>query len=117
MGNTHGGGPEGWRNEHVVSASYQTRPMASSGSNSGPGSHHGVIVNTDQGNSYLIHHPGPNATTTVTPASNMSNKWSEEHSIPVKGDKTVQDIYNGAGGRTKNPVVNYVTGQTCIGVA
>ena len=74
MGNTKGGGSGGWRDEHVVSASYQTRPLATSGS--GPAEHHGVVVNTDKGNSYLIHHPGSGGTTTVTPASNMSNKWT-----------------------------------------
>jgi hypothetical protein len=115
MGNTGGGGSGSWRSENVVSASYHTRPLATSGS--GPGSHHGVVVNTDKGNSYLIHHPGPSSTTTVTPASNMSSKWTKSHDIPVSGSKTVQDIYNSAGGRTTNTAFNYVTGGTCIGVA
>lgn len=88
MGNTKGGGSGSWRQENVVSASYHTRPLASSGS--GPGSHHGVVVNTDKGNSYLIHHPGPSSVTTVTNASNMSNNWSKSHDIPVNGSKTVQ---------------------------
>jgi hypothetical protein len=83
---------------------------------SGPGSHHGVVVNTDKGNSYLIHHPGPSSVT-VTNASNMSNNWSKSHDIPVNGSKTVQQVYNGAGGRTNSGVVNYATGGTCIGVA
>lgn len=47
----------------------------------------------------------------------MSKKWSKTHDIEVKGTKTVQEVYNGAGGRTKNPVTNYVTGGTCIGTA
>jgi hypothetical protein len=33
--------------------------------------HVGVVVNTREGNSYLIHHPGLGHVTTVTPASNM----------------------------------------------
>lgn len=74
-------------------------------------------MHTDKGNSYLIHHPGPSGITTVTPASNMSKNWTKAHDIPVKGTKTVQQIYNGAGGRTTNPTVNYATGKTCIGVA
>ncbi len=115
MGNTNGGGNESWRKENVVSASYHTRPLSTTGS--GPGSHHGVVVNTDKGNSYLVHHPGPGGITTVTQASNMSSKWSKTHDIPVKGVKTVQEVYNGAGGRTTNTVVNYFTGKTCIGVA
>ena len=115
MGQTQGGGSGSWRNEHVVSASYHTRPLATS--SSGPGSHHGVVVNTDKGNSYLIHHPGPTGITTVTPASNMSSHWTKSHDIPVHGSKTVQQVYNGAGGRTLDPAINYATGATCIGVA
>ena len=119
MGNTNGGGSGSWRQERVVSASYHTRPLGTS--SSGPARHHGVVVNTDKGNSYLIHHPGSagsnGGTTTVTSASNMSSKWSKEHTIPVSGKPTVQEVFNGAGGRTKNPIVNYVTAGTCIGAA
>lgn len=51
MGNTNGGGGGGFRQETIKSASYHTRSLNSSGSsNSGPGSHHGVVVNTNQGN-------------------------------------------------------------------
>lgn len=50
MGNTNGGGGGSFRHETIKSASYHTRPMNSSGSNSGPGNHHGVVVQTDQGN-------------------------------------------------------------------
>ena len=49
MGNTNGGGAGSFRQETISSASYHTRPMSSSGSNSGPGSHHGVVVKTEQG--------------------------------------------------------------------
>lgn len=69
------------------------------------------------GNSYLIHHPGPSGHTTVTDASNMSNNWVKSHDIAVSGQKTVQDVFNGAGGRTNNPIVNYVTAKTSIGAA
>ena len=74
MGNTNGGGSGGWRGENIVSASYHTRPLGSSSTIIGPIAHHGVVVHTDKGNDYLIHHP-KNGVTTVTPASNMSNKW------------------------------------------
>ena len=47
----------------------------------------------------------------------MSNKWQKDHSIPVSGSKTVQEVYNGAGGRTNLTAVNYATGGTCIIVA
>jgi hypothetical protein len=65
----------------------------------------------------LIHHPGYEGTTTVTSAANMSNNWTKSHDIPVSGNKTVQEVYNGAGGRSNNSIVNYATGGTCIGVA
>lgn len=113
MGSTHGGGSGSWRNETITSASYHTRPK----STSGPGTHHGVVVQTKEGNSYLIHHPGPGHITTVTSASNMSKNWSKSHDIPVNSSRSVQDVYNGAGGRTTNTFINYFTGPTCIGVA
>lgn len=116
MGNTNGGGAGGWRDEHVVSASYHTRPLAS-GSSSGYGDHHGVVVRTAEGNNYLIHHPGPGGRTTVTDASHMSTKWTKDHDIAVGGSKTVQEVFNGAGGRTNNFAVNYATAGTCIGAA
>ena len=73
----------------------------------------------------MIHHPGSGSSgssgtgsvTTVTHASNMSNKWTKSHDIQVNGTKTVQDAYNGAGGRTSNPLINYITAGTCIGAA
>lgn len=118
MGNTNGGGSGDWRNERVESASYHTRPVNNSASSSLPGfDHHGVVVNTNQGNSFLIHHPGPNSITTVTPASNMSRNWTKSHDIPVNRGMTVQDVYNSAGGRTNNTALNYATGGTCINVA
>lgn len=52
MGNTNGGGAGSFRQETIQSASYHTRPLSSSGSSSGPGSHHGVVVNTERGNYY-----------------------------------------------------------------
>lgn len=50
MGNTNGGGSGSFRQETIKSASYHTRPLSSSGSSSGAGDHHGVVVNTEQGN-------------------------------------------------------------------
>lgn len=52
MGNTNGGGSDSFRRETIESASCHTRSLSSSGSNSGPGDHHGVDVNTKQGNFY-----------------------------------------------------------------
>lgn len=84
-----GGG--GYRTEVVTKAEYVERTLASgsgSGSGSGP-NHHGVVCHTSAGNSYLIHHPGPDAVTTVTPASNMSKNWKVDHEITVNGTKTI----------------------------
>ena len=44
MGTTQGGGSGAWRNEHITSASYHTRPLGTSSSFGVP--HHGVVVNT-----------------------------------------------------------------------
>ena len=45
-----------------------------------PVDHHGVVVNTDKGNSYLIHN-GPSNGVVLTNASNMSSKWSKGEDI------------------------------------
>ena len=119
MGNANGGGKGSYRKETVKSASYHTRPLSSVGDSYKPGmDHHGVVVNTNQGNCYLVHHPGPGQITTVTPCSNMSSSWKKSHDIQVKGTKTVQEAYN-------LPVVskvlgsngNYITAGTCMGAA
>ena len=112
MGNTNGGGGGGWRQERVISASHVQRPKTVSG----PADHHGVVLNTNKGNSYLVH-SGPENGVVVTPASNMSPKWTTTNTIPVTGTKTVQDAFNGAGGRTNSKLTQYATSGTCIGAA
>lgn len=47
----------------------------------------------------------------------MGKNWGKSHDIPVSGQKTVQEVFNGAGGRTNTPVINYITAKTCIGAA
>ena len=44
MGNANGGGSGSFRGEHIISSSYHKRPLATN--SSGPGNHHGVVVNT-----------------------------------------------------------------------
>ncbi len=123
FGEPKGGGKAEWRNEKVTSASYYTRPKEMK---LAPFNHDGVVVNTDKGNSFLIHHPGSCGSssgrnnpgvTTVTPASNMSTNWTKVRDIPVVGNKTVQTVYNGAGGRSNYKIVNYLTATTCWGAA
>ena len=104
-----------WRSEKVVSASYHERPKESPG----PANHHGVKVNTDKGNSYLIHNT-PNSGVVATNAAQMGNQWSKSHDIPVNGHKTVQDVMSGAsarGGHITGKLGNYLTSGTCIGAA
>lgn len=47
----------------------------------------------------------------------MSKAWVKSHDIPVNDKKTVQQVFNAAGGRTNNPIFNYGTAGTCIGAA
>ena len=69
------------QNEHIVSAQPVSRAMTSSdGQKEIPGaSHSGTVVETDQGNSYLVH-KGPDFTpsnpTAIASTDNMSNNWS-----------------------------------------
>jgi len=104
---------EEWRKEIVVSATHVQRPKEGKGYLF---DHHGTVVKTEKGNSYLIH-SGPDAGTVATPAKNMSKRWTETYDVPVQGDKTVQHALSGAYGKTENPLVNYVTTGTCIGAA
>ncbi len=75
-GSSGGGGGGGYRSEIVVSAYQASRPKESIG----PCSHHGVVVNTDKGNSYLIHNT-PSSGVVATKASNMSSNWSKGNDI------------------------------------
>ena len=48
----------------------------------GPFDHHGVVVNTAEGNSFLIHNTPKNGVV-ATDASNMSSKWKKGNEISV----------------------------------
>ena len=108
MGNTHGGGGGSFRSERVTSYEHASRPKQGGV----PGTHHGTVVNTDKGNSYLIHSTLDSGVV-ATPASNMSKNWTKDAPTHVSGDKTVQSAMNAAGGRTLNHAVNYATSGTC----
>ena len=47
--------------------------------------HHGVIVETDEGNRWLIHN-GPGSGVVCTSASNMSKEWRKVRDIEVSRD-------------------------------
>jgi len=114
MGNVNNPSTKGFRGETISSASYHIRPKLSGPDLTG---HHGVVVKTKEGNSYLIHNAGPKTGTVVTPASNMSKNWTKTHDIAVIGQKTVGEVFNASSGRTLNPFINYTSGGTCIGTA
>ncbi|CAD8092375.1 unnamed protein product [Paramecium sonneborni] len=78
--------------------------------------HEGVIVRTQQGNRYLIHHPGLISTVTVTDDF-QDREWETKEIIKVKGTPTVDEVKESADGLTNLPVVNYLTALTCIGAA
>ena len=112
LGSTNGGGGGSWRQEQVTCAWHAQRPKTVSG----PADHHGVVLKTNKGNVYLVH-SGPESGVVVTPASNMGSNWEITKQIPVAGIKTVQDAFNGAGGRTNSKLTQYATSGTCIGAA
>ncbi|EFA80085.1 hypothetical protein PPL_06907 [Heterostelium album PN500] len=102
-----------YKNEIVTSANYVTRPKEGSFHLA---DHHGVTVKTNQGNEYLIHST-PGSGVVVTDTKHMSKNWNVDHSIPVKGEKTVHDIHKSSSGRTTNPLINYMSSGTCINTA
>lgn len=106
-----------FRNERVVSAERVERPKEMSGPNLT--THSGVKVNTDKGNSYLIHNT-PASGVVATPASNMSGKWSKAGDIPVSGSKTVGDVMRGgytSGSGRLGKTGEYLGSGTCKGTA
>jgi hypothetical protein len=105
-----------FRNEIVTSGQRVERPKLGIG---GPFSHEGVIVNTNKGNSYLIHNT-PGSGVTTTPSSNMSNNWSPINDINVNGQKTVGDAMNGGYNRGTGrlgKIGEYLGSGTCKGTA
>lgn len=104
----------GYRNEIITSASIVKRDAQSVLGTVGI-KHYGVQVETQKGNSYLIHST-PASGTVVTDCKIGSN-WSEVNKINVHGTKTVGNTFSHVSGRTNNKFVNYVTSGTCIGTA
>lgn len=76
--------------------------------------HHGIVVETEEGNSWLIHN-----------GNNMSNQWRKVNDINVSWD--VEHIVGGclcAGGTwckdafdNSNPVKQYLASGLCVGTA
>lgn len=76
MGNNNSsGGGASYRNENIVSAYQTSRPAQGKlgpAVDSVSSGHHGVVVNTDKGNSYLIHST-PESGVVCTSAKYMSS--------------------------------------------
>ena len=102
----------GFRQEKVVRAWHVERPKQVKG----PCNHHGTVVETDKGNSYLIHNT-PGAGVVCTPASNMSSKWSKTREIDVRRDATVGECLRAGTARfpVHTPMAQYVSSGFCIG--
>lgn len=99
-----------YRNEIINSAQYVTRPV-----DNRPYDHHGVQVQTNLGNDYLIHNM-PKTGVVVTDASHMSSNWNVKNEINVNGIKTIGETLDKGSG-IGNGLLNYVTSPTCIGTA
>ena len=97
-----------WANERVVKAWDYSRPMSTSSSIYGL-KHYGTVVETDLGNRYLIHHPGPGQATTVTSAYYMSTTWINDGRINVMGQKTVGGVLSEIGPGY------WIDAYTCLG--
>ena len=105
-----------YRNEVVTGARHVERPKQGPG---GPFSHEGVIVDTNKGNSYLIHNT-PKSGVVATPASGMSNGWSNIGDVNVNGQKTVGDAMRGGytpGSGRLGKIGEYLGSGTCKGTA
>lgn len=105
--------------EIVTSAEYMTRPIK------GPlkvlddigVSHHGVKLQTDQGNTYIIQSDVVTGTGIAGDEEVLNPKWRKINNIKVSGTKTLADTLKNGSGLTDIGVVNYATGGTCIGTA
>ena len=73
----------------MVSASYWSRDLATpieclGGGLAAIGIYHaGIVLKTQQGNTWLIHHPSDGMNTVITAASNMSRKWRKEKDLVI----------------------------------
>lgn len=106
-----------YRKETVTGAARYERPKQGDGPKFT--THSGVVVNTDQGRSLLIHNT-PGSGVVATPAENMSSKWQKTQDIEVKGDKTVADAMKGgytSGSSKFGKVGEYLGSGTCKGTA
>ena len=111
-------GSRSWKQEQVTSAAYYRRPLSMLVETQGLSSHHGIVIDTDAGHSYLLHAPGNGKQTMCFPISSgekLTDGWEKDHDIPVNGYKTVENVYDAASERLLYVIVNYLTAVTCTG--
>eukprot|EP00041_Stephanoeca_diplocostata_P040176 m.1638783 g.1638783 ORF g.1638783 m.1638783 type:complete len:124 (-) comp30715_c0_seq1:79-450(-) len=111
MGNPNSGSGN-FRQETISHFLHASRSMQGKIMSRIPADHHGTIVHTHQGSSYLIHST-PGSGVVATPASHMSKAWSVGVKETANG-ATIQQAMKAAGGRTPNSAVNYASSGTCI---
>ncbi|CAD8166468.1 unnamed protein product [Paramecium pentaurelia] len=90
------------------------RKIQSSGSSGwGPIKHVGILVETDENQTYIIHHQGPDGDVVSERCENYRNQgWEQVEQIHVNSHLTIGQAEN-IGGKGKG----YLRNLTCIGVA
>jgi hypothetical protein len=107
--------PMSYRKETVVQAWKATRPKQMPG----PADHHGVMLKTREGNTWLIHDT-PDTGVTCTSADNMSSKWTKTE-IKLAWNPRIGQCMKGAAGvmgkHWKPGFIQYLLALTCIKTA
>lgn len=80
------------------------------------GEHHGIRVETDAGNSYVIHNAGIRGII-ATNEKLMSKKWKVVNDLIVVGTKNIAGAIKAGSGYTNNWIISFVTAGSCIGTA
>jgi len=115
--NHHHFSPPSWSRESILHAEYATRPLEGVFMKHMPANHHGIVLHTSEGNTYLLHNTFESGVV-VTDASHMSDRWHIEYDIPIAGKKTIGEALNSAGSNSLGGVrCGYAKGKTCIGTA
>lgn len=111
-----------WANEKVINAWYCTRPINLQGLRQMGVKHHGIYVETDKGNFWLVHNAfdpdreeyGP----IVTPETSMKkSNWTFEEFTVKKKDVTLSDCLRAMDWKGTCSKSEWVTSGTCIKAA
>lgn len=109
--------PPNWSGEYVIRAQRVERPLQGDIMKHLPINHHGTVLYTSDGNSYLLHNT-PDSGVVITDTKYMKKHWKLVHDIPVIGEKTVGDTLGSVGTSSFGQErCGYIKGGTCIGTA